>query len=144
MTLTRYIQYRLGRTPGEQARNFLGRPFGADSPAGFWRAWNPVWSYYLSYHCYRPLTRRLPRWAAAWATFVVCGLVHDLPFVGGALATGAPPLFTLTTFFAITGGVAVGSEGFRVRLTRVPPRARWVVHGAWLLVCYGAALYLTT
>src|SRR6185503_19422865 len=80
MGLAEYVTYRLGRTPGEQARSFLGRPFGARSLADFWRYWNPVWGYFLLFYCYRPLRARLPRAAAAWGTFVACGLSHDLPF----------------------------------------------------------------
>jgi hypothetical protein len=145
MNLTRYIELRLGRTPGDQARNFLGKPLGADSLAGFWRYWNPVWSYYLGYYCYKPLRSYLPRWAAAWATFVFCGLAHDLPFVAAAYASGAPHLhFTLTVFFAIVGALTVGGEGLRLRFTRLPRPARWVVHLGVLFACYGTALYITS
>jgi hypothetical protein len=31
----------------EQLINFLAKPFGATSLAGFWRSWNPVFGYYL-------------------------------------------------------------------------------------------------
>ena len=50
ITLTQYINHRLGATSREQAINFLGKPFGARSPAEFWQYWNPVWSYFLLFY----------------------------------------------------------------------------------------------
>jgi len=144
MGLAEYVTYRLGRTPGEQARSFLGRPFGARSLADFWRYWNPVWGYFLLFYCYRPLRARLPRAAAAWGTFVACGLSHDLPFaVPAYLTTGRLPLFTLTAFFALVGGLVVVTERLRLRFTRLPVAVRWLLHGAVLFGCYRLALYAT-
>jgi MBOAT, membrane-bound O-acyltransferase family len=145
MTLTRYIEQRLGRTPREQAINFLGRPFSADSFAGFWRYWNPVWSYYLTYFCYRHLRRGMPRPLAAWLTFLVCGVVHDLPFVAGAYLMGGRGVsFTLTVFFALTGGLVWLTEHWRIRLDGAPMVGRWVAHSVALATCYKAALFLTS
>ena len=127
-----------------QAVNFLARPFGADSFAGFWRYWNPVWSYYLAYFCYRPLRNRLPRPLAAFLTFVACGFVHDMPFVAGAFfAGGRRASFTLTAFFALTGCVVFLSEQWRIRLTGLPMPARWGAHCIALGGCYRTALFLT-
>jgi len=53
------------------------RSFSAPSFAGFWRYWNPMFSYYLYYWCYKPLTRVLPRSLAVTLTFAVSGAVHD-------------------------------------------------------------------
>src|SRR5438552_2728304 len=108
LTLTQYITYRLGRTPKEQAINFLAKPFGAKSLTEFWHCWNPVWGYYLLYYCYRPLRNYFPRGLSVWLTFFACGLVHDLPFVIPAyLTSGQLPFFTLTVFFSLMGGLVV-------------------------------------
>jgi len=145
MTLTKYIEHRLGKTAGEQAINFLGRPFGADSFAGFWRYWNPVWSYYLSYFCYTPLRSRVPRPLAVLLTFLFCGVVHDLPFVAGAsLVGGRGASFTLTAFFGLTGCLVLLTEHLRIRFARLPMAARWSAHCVALFACYRTALFLTT
>lgn len=145
LTLTRYIEQRVGTTAGEQAINLLAKPFGADSLAGFWRYWNPVWSYYLTYYCYRPLRDRMPRPLAVWLTFCICGLVHDLPFVASALLIRQRSAsFTLTMFFALTGGLVVLTDRLRIRFGALPNPVRWAVHVVTLIACYKTALFLTT
>jgi hypothetical protein len=144
VTLTKYIEQRLGRTAGQQAVNLLARPFGADSFAGFWRYWNPVWSYYLTYYCYRPLRHRMPRPLAVWLTFLLCGLAHDLPFVAiGVLRGVRGAAFSLTIFFALAGGVVVLTERLRIRFDGLAAVAKWAVHAGMLMACYKAALLLT-
>ena len=83
--LGEYIERRLGRGATTQLRNLLVRPLGAASFSQFWRYWNPVYGYFLSYYAYRPLRRVFPRPVAVLLTFVGCGFVlHDL--VGWAVA----------------------------------------------------------
>jgi hypothetical protein len=145
ITLTQYINHRLGATSEEQAINFLGKPFGARSLAEFWQYWNPVWSYFLLFYCYRLLRRNLPRWLSVVVTFLFCGLLHDLPF--GILSyskVGRPPFFTLTAFLTLNGLLVVLSEKVRFRLTRIPTGFRWLTHVTILTMCYLAALRLTT
>lgn len=143
MTLTEYVELRLGASPGEQGRNFLARPFGAESFAAFWRYWNPVWGYFLLFRCYRPLRALVPRPAAVWLTFVLCGLVHDVPFIVGAALTGGRARFTITTFFAVVGALVVATERVHLRLTALPIPARWLVHALALTLGYLSALTLT-
>jgi hypothetical protein len=145
ITLTQYINHRLGATSREQAINFLGKPFGARSPAEFWQYWNPVWSYFLLFYCYRFLRTNLPRWLSVVLTFFFCGLLHDLPF--GILSyskVGRPPFFTLTAFLTLSGLLVVLSEKARFRMTRIPTGFRWLTHVTILTTCYLAALRLTT
>jgi MBOAT, membrane-bound O-acyltransferase family len=144
VTLTKYIEQRLGSTASQQAVNLLARPFGADSFAGFWRYWNPVWSYYLTYYCYRPLRDRMPRPLAVWLTFLLCGFAHDLPFVAIAfLNRERRATFSLTMFFALAGGVVVVTERLRIRFAGLPTFAKWALHAAMLMACYKTALLLT-
>jgi hypothetical protein len=135
----------IGNYPREQAINFLGRPLGAKSLSGFWQYWNPVWSYFLLFFCYRLLRKNLPRWLSIVLTFFLCGLLHDLPI--GILSyakVGRPPYFTITVFLTLNGLLVVLSEKFGFRLTRVPTGMRWLIHVAILVACYLAALHLTT
>jgi hypothetical protein len=145
MTLTQYVNHRLGTTAREQAINFLGRPFGAESLSGFWQYWNPVWSYFLLFFCYRLLRKNLPRWLSVVLTFFLCGLLHDLPF--GILSyakAGRPPYFTITAFLTLNGLLVVLSEKAGFRLAGMPAGIRWLTHVAILAGCYLAALHLTT
>jgi hypothetical protein len=106
----------------------LGRSFGAGSFAGFWRYWNPVYSYYLDRFCYRPLRRVFPRSPAMVATFACSGfLLHDLPFWWGvtALKTRSLPVpfvalwFAAMAVLALAGarlGLDYAGQPFRVRV----------------------------
>jgi hypothetical protein len=83
-SLSTYITYLLGSGSSNQLKNWFERSWGARSFADFWRCFNPVYGYYLSYHAYRPLRRVVPRALAMWLTFIASGfLLHDL--VGWAL-----------------------------------------------------------
>jgi hypothetical protein len=145
ITLTQYVNYRLGSTPQEQARNFLGKPFGAQSLAEFWQYWNPVWGYHLLFYCYRTLRRVLTHAPATVATFFVCGLAHDLPFVILSYVTVQRfPLFTMTFFLTMNGLLVVLTEALKLRLTRLPTVLRWLVHILVLITMYLFALKVTS
>lgn len=144
ITLTQYINHRLGVTPRIQAINFLGKPFGAKSLAEFWQYWNPVWNYYLCYFCYKPLRKYLPRWICVLLTFFLCGLLHDLPFIMLAFAAGRPPFFTITFFLSLNGILVMLTENFNLRLPKMPILWRWLTHSAVLLLGYQVALNVTT
>lgn len=145
ITLSQYVNRRLGATSREQAINFLGRPFGARSLAEFWQYWNPVWSYFLLFYCYRLLRRHLPHGPSVLLTFFFCGLLHDLPFGAVSfLKSGRLPFFTVTAFLTLNGLLVVLSEKARFNLTRVPVGFRWLIHAAILAAGYLAAVRLTT
>jgi hypothetical protein len=128
--LGRYVEARLGATPGEQARNFLARPFGASSFAGFWRYWNPVYGYVLYYWSYRPLRQVLPRAAAMWLTFVLCGFVlHDLVVWAIGRTVAFPSMALL---FGVFGLGAVASEALRMDTGELPFAGRAAVNVAYL------------
>jgi len=120
--------------------NFFIKPLGASSFAGFWRAWNPVYGYFLYYYSYRPLAVFLPRAAAMLFTFVVCGFVlHDLP--AWALTTRVlPPGATIV--FILFGLGAVLGEAFHMDLSRYPLLARAGFNIVYLAGCSGAMLLI--
>ena len=74
MTLSEYVGRRIGRDARSQVINLLARPFGAETLAGFWQYWNPVFGYYLGYYFYRPLVSIVPRPVAVVSTFGMWGL----------------------------------------------------------------------
>lgn len=139
LTLRQYLRFRLGRRGGREAWfNFFVKPFGASSFAGFWRLWNPVYGYYLTYFVYRPLARRMPRPVAVLLTFIACGFVlHDVPawlFARRVLPPGA------TIAFVFFGVGAVISEQLCMDLSRWPAWGRAVVTLAYLALCIGLML----
>jgi D-alanyl-lipoteichoic acid acyltransferase DltB (MBOAT superfamily) len=141
LSLGQYLRFRLGNRGGTTAWfNFFIRPFGASSFAQFWRLWNPVYGYFLSYYSYRPLSRLMPRSAAMLITFVACGfLLHDLPawvFTGRVLPPGAA-----ITFFMFGLG-AIASDRFNMDLSHWPIAARAVVNITYLASCIGTMLLI--
>jgi len=79
-TYRQYERRKLGGRAESAAgiAHMLRQSFFATSFAGFWRNWNPLFSYYLLYYSYRPLQKRLPRPWALLGTFLLSGAVHDL------------------------------------------------------------------
>lgn len=111
------------------------RSLGANSFAGFWRYWNPIFGYYLSTRVYAPLLRIFAEPLALVATFVVCGAFHDLV----TMAVRRAPAFFFTPWFFLLGlGVLFGR---RARLD-FSHRA-WPVRASANLAYIGACLGLT-
>lgn len=84
----------------------LRRAFGAADFAGFWRHWNPVWSYALGRFINRPLTRFLPPSMALFVTFIASGFIHDLVIMAlrEQLALLFTPWFALMAVLVLAGG----------------------------------------
>ena len=128
--LAAYVERHLGRGSSTMLRNWLLRSFGAGTFGGFWRYWNPVYGYVLSYYAYRPLRAVLPRPLAVWLTFVACGfLLHDL--VGWLLARQARAP-EMTVLFALFGAAVVMSEALRLDLSTRPLPMRVLANCGWL------------
>jgi D-alanyl-lipoteichoic acid acyltransferase DltB (MBOAT superfamily) len=144
-TLTDYINLRLGSTARAQAVNFLLRPFTAETFAGFWRYWNPVFSYYLSYYCYQPLRRWLPRAPAVVATFAACGALHAaIAFLLAGMGTRPALALFAILWFTLLGVSVVLLELLRLSFVRWPPALRPVAHVGIIAVCYKAAELLNS
>ncbi|MEO5721505.1 MAG: acyltransferase [Chthoniobacterales bacterium] len=114
----------------------LYRSFGAVSFAGFWRAWNPLFGYYLSTRVYSPVQRFVSEPVALAITFVVCGAIHDLVT---ALARGSAAFFFIPWFFFLGLGVLLG-RALGVNLARQPWAIRAGVNLAYLAVCLALTL----
>lgn len=140
-SFTWYLQHKLGRKGGRTAWfNFFIRPFAASSFAEFWRQWNPVYGYYLTYYLYRPLARTMPREVAAFITFVTCGLLlHDIPAWVVTRRVWPPGATIAFTFF---GASSVASQRLHMDMSRLPERTRVTVNAAY--VASGIAVMLIT
>lgn len=129
VTLNAFVCRRLGSDGNELAQlgRMFGRAFGADSFAGFWRYWNPVYSYYLDRFCYRPLRNVLPRPLAVVATFACSGFIlHDLPFWWGvtALKTRSLPVPFVAVWFATMAVLALAGSRLGLSYAARPFRVR--------------------
>ncbi len=141
LSLNQYLDLRLGPRRGRSAwLNFFIKPFGARSFAEFWRIWNPVYSYYLYYFCYRPLSRMMPRPAAMMVTFITCGfLLHDIPawlLTRRVLAPGA------TLAFAMFGLGAVIGDRFEMDLSLWSTWSRATANVVYLTSCITTMILL--
>lgn len=125
-TYTEYERRRLGNPETRWAgiAHTFRRSFGASSFAKFWRYWNPLFSYYLYYRCYKPLAHFLPRSLAVIVTFAVSGAIHDL---FASLVTA--DLFVLfVPVFAVFGLLVVVEEGLGSSFAGTPFWLRAAIH----------------
>jgi D-alanyl-lipoteichoic acid acyltransferase DltB (MBOAT superfamily) len=133
ISFQQYLRLRLGPPGWARWYNFFIRPFGAASFAEFWRRWNPVYGYFLTYYVYRPLSRIVPRPAAMMATFVFCGFaLHDLP-AWVASRRVLPPGATIT--FVLFGLGAILSDALHMDLSAWPFAVRAGVNLAYVAGC---------
>ncbi len=148
LTLSDFVQQRLGGGSDlDRLGRMFSRSFGAGSFTGFWRYWNPVYSYYLHRFCYRPLRRWLPRPLAFVATFACSGFfLHDLPFWWGvaALKTRSLPVPMVTLWFATMAVFALAEASLGVEYSALPFRARVALNVLRVAVAGLAALALAT
>jgi Membrane bound O-acyl transferase family len=118
-TLRQYCEQVLGTTPAMQLRNLFVTPWLAGSFAGFWRAWNPVWTYPLRFIVLPRLRRVVPLPMAIVLTFAVSGAVHDALLWAMARRTMFP---VMTIFLGICGVVSVATA----RAPRATDRSRGI------------------
>lgn len=137
LTLRQYVRRRNGVPLGHRGsmRNMLARSFGAGTLAGFWRHWNPIWSYGLGRFVNAPLSRVLPFRLALIATFAVSGLIHDAVIM---ILRGEPVLL-FTPWFTIVACGVVCSERFEFDFAPFDWPSRTAIHAGWL----GSALALS-
>ena len=125
-TYRQYERRKLGGHTDSAAGilHMVRRSVLASSFAGFWRNWNPLFSYYLLYYSYRPLQRQLRRSLAVMVTYLLSGAVHDL--AASALLRRFVFLFTPT--FGLFALWVILEAGLGVSLKNLPPRIRPLYH----------------
>lgn len=137
MKLSEYIARRNGVPAGHSSslKNMLLRSFGAASFAGFWRYWNPIWSYYLGRYIYKPLKKQVPRAAALVLTFAFCGFLHDVVIM--LIRKDFALLFT--PWFVLMAACIVLSEALRIRYTNYPFPIRALINTISIGLCFALA-----
>jgi len=137
LTLAGYIRRRNGVPAGARGglRNMLARSFGAQSFAGFWRYWNPVFGYIFGRYVYQPARRVLPRAFALIVTFLVCGVVHDLV----TMAVRGAPAFLFTPWFFFLGLGVVVSEALGWHTGALSRGGRTAINAAYLVAALALA-----
>jgi D-alanyl-lipoteichoic acid acyltransferase DltB (MBOAT superfamily) len=130
--MAQYVKRRNGVPLGSRKsmHNMLDRSLGATTIAGFWRHWNPIWSYSLGRYIFTPLKRSMPVPVALVLTFVASGLIHDAVIM--ALRGELALLFT--PWFLLLGLGVVVSEFFRWNFAALP----WIGRAS-IIVGYAAA-----
>jgi hypothetical protein len=131
-----FVFRRLGNPKGpiSAVRKMFRLSFGAKSFADFWRYWNPVHHYFLSYYVYKPLRRIMPRSMAVILTFVFCGFfLHDIVHIA---FTGIPLI--AVWFFMLAIGVLIG-EYFNMNMSSRSDIFRVIVNLGYLLVSFEIA-----
>ena len=108
MRLSQYVRRRTGLPLGAKGslRAMLVRSLGAGTFAGFWRHWNPIFSYGLGRFVYRPVRRVTPAAIALLVTFAASGAIHDAV----ALAFWGSTAFLFTSWFVVLGAVVLGEQ----------------------------------
>lgn len=134
LTLAQYVRRRNGVPLGHRRSlaNMLDRSLGAGSLAGFWRHWNPIWSYGLGRYILAPLRRVFPASLALVLTFAVSGLLHDI--VIAAIRMEITLLFT--PWFLFVGLAVVSGEHFGWNFAGLPWAARAGINLACILVAF--------
>jgi hypothetical protein len=133
-SLSAYITYLLGSGSSNQLKNWFERSWGARSFADFWRFFNPVYGYYLSYYAYRPLRRVAPERSR-------CGLRSSPPAscsttLSGGRSAGGSASPEMTLVFALLGLGALASDALHMDMSRWPFVARAGANIAYIVVCF--------
>lgn len=133
ISLRQYVTRRNGVSLGSNGslQNMLQRSFGANSFAGFWRYWNPIFGYYLGKYVFGPASRFMPRWLALIFTFLICGGLHDIVTL---LFRGSTQLLFTFWFFFFSIGLIIG-ETVGMNMVRHSFWLRAAVHLTYLSIC---------
>ena len=135
--LSAYVERRNGVQLGSRGSltAMLRRSLGADTLAGFWRYWNPIWGYYLAKYVNAPLRRLMPPALAVIATFVVSGAIHDVAIT----AVRRSPTFLFLPWFGIVGLTVVLGSRLRLRYRFTAWAVRAAINIAFVVGALGFA-----
>lgn len=136
MKLSEYILRRNGVPIGHNSslKNMLNRSLGAGTFAKFWLYWNPIWGYFLSNYCLRPLKLFLPSALSLILTFAVSGCIHDLVIT----ILKSKFTFLLTPWFILMGICVVLGDYAKVDYSKFP----WVIRAIINLVIISGCLLM--
>ena len=140
ITLREYIKRRNGVPLGAKGslKNMFYRSLGAKQFSGFWRYWNPIWSYYLSKLIYKPLRKKFTNSVAIILTFLISGLIHDIIVSLICLRI----VFVVTPWFMLMSLCLVFSIQFGIRINSTNWFYRALANFSYISVCLFITLFL--
>ena len=118
----------------------LIRSLGASSIAGFWRHWNPIWSYGLGRFVLGPLGLVFPSSVAVILTFAVSGVLHDLVI----MAIRSEVAFLFTPWFTMMGMAVVGTDALGWNYEHLSWPARAAINLTIILTGLALALLIAS
>lgn len=138
LNLRQYVKRRTGIPLGGRGslRQMLVRSLGANSFAGFWRYWNPIWSYYLSRYVMKPCNRLLPSSIATVVTFVISGAIHDI----AVILVKWKITYFFTPWFFYMGVAVVVLNKLNLSYQKLP----WLLRASLNVGTLGLCFWLTT
>ena len=132
-TLSQYVKYRTGVALGASGSlvSMLKLSFGAGSMRGFWKYWNPIWSYYLGKYIYYPLNKVIPSSLALLITFILSGALHDLAvmLIKGHVSIKITVCFLFFALLVIIGDV------LKVNYKIFSWSIRMLINSCYLVTC---------
>jgi len=122
MKLERYLNIKFGNNDKSLKciLYMLRRSLGASSFTLFWRNWNPLWSYFLLYYVYKPLSSLINKKLANFLTFVISGFLHDCV----AMLLMLKPSYVMTSTFTLFAVLIVIENRFNINLRQASELTR--------------------
>ena len=138
LTLQDYVKRRNGVPLGATGslQNMLIRSFGASSFEKFWWYWNPIWGFYLYKFFQRPASRFVPKSIALIYTFLMSGLIHDVPML---ISKGT---MIFTPWFGVMSLVILLTRNLELNLNGYHWLVRAFVNILFVLISLVLALWL--
>ena len=133
MTLRRYLTKKLGnkKTITACLKFMLQKSFYSKSFREFWKHWNPLWSYFLTYYSYKPLKTKLPKSIAVLLTFGISGALHDV-FVMLLLQKF---YYLFTMIFLVFGALVLVESSLKISITSSSKVLRPIYHSTIIILC---------
>ena len=126
MELQRYLSFKFGHYTGslDCILYMLKASFYAPTFRRFWQNWNPLWSYYLLYYLYQPMSKKLSQQTATFFTFLLSGFIHDCV----AMIIMSKPSIIMTLSFSIAALIVLLEKRLGVSALAIPKVLRPIYH----------------
>ena len=126
MTLEQYLTFKFGNNTSSLACivYMLKASFMASSYRKFWQNWNPLWSFFLLFHLYKPLSKKLSQQIALFVTFTLSGFLHDCVAM---LMTGKTSV-VMTLSFSLAALIVMLEKKVGINLSKAPAPLKPLYH----------------
>ncbi|NVJ61744.1 MAG: acyltransferase [Gammaproteobacteria bacterium] len=109
----------------------LKASFFAPSFRRFWQNWNPLWSYFLTYYLYKPLSKIFSKSLSIILTFTISGFLHDCV----AMLLIHKPSYKMTFLFFLFSVLVLIEKALNFNVSTIPKYFRPVYHSALITLC---------